>query len=136
MDDRSGENVKAKLDVASPGHLAFWAEAGQTIPPAAVTQKRSHDLPRQPTAGRESARSSITVKGKLYRQRHLVNFPPGVCGNLSLNSRERGILLHQIYALGSCQDERMTLVEEKEWARQTGSYFAMTATLHLHSEGV
>lgn len=58
------------------------------------------------------------LKGKLYRQRHLVNFPPQVCGNLSLKSRERGILFHQIYALGSCQDERMTVVEEKEWPRK------------------
>jgi hypothetical protein len=50
MDGRSGENVKAKLDVASPGHLAFWAEAGQTIPPAAVIRKghmTCHGSPRR-----------------------------------------------------------------------------------------
>lgn len=89
IDDRSGEDVKAKLDVASPGHLAFWAEAGQTIPPAAVIQ-RSHDLPRQPTAGRESARSSITVKRKAVSPATFGQFStPSLWKPESEESRER-----------------------------------------------
>ncbi len=48
MDDRSGENVKAKLDVASRATWRSGRRPGKLFLQKPVIKKRSHDLPRQP----------------------------------------------------------------------------------------
>jgi hypothetical protein len=119
MGDRGAERtVKPKLDVASPGHLAFWGSDKLLC----RYQKDCHVTYHACPCG-ESARPASPFEESIG-QRRLVDYPLAFGGKLSLISHEKLSHFSHLRNLVHAGMNRW-VVEGKVKGPQTGSYFAL-----------